>query len=443
MPRAVFPAAMRGGARTDEAETRQGNVPAVRFQGFARPSLRGRGAPARSGARVPSAFSLPRPFHAADWMEPASGNAACGTMIQAHWLLRQESLMKNINDIVADVTEPPETFEEYLTLYANQVGDLVNGYLPSGTHPDMDRYLYDPLKKYSENGGKRHRPLICFAACRAVGGDMRLATCAAAAIEHFHTAALIHDDIADEAELRRGEPCMHLTEGIGLAINAGDLALSLVNGTVVEDSDLDDPTKVRVIGELINMTRRTIEGQALDIGWARDGRYDITPEDYLVMATHKTAHYSGAVPLAVGAIIGGGTEAEIEALRNYGLDTGLAFQIQDDLLNLVGSEESTKKDFRNDITEGKRTLMVVHALTNANGAARDRLIAILSAKEKDPAVLAEAVEIMQAAGSIDYARSYAENLTSIAKNRLIDMVKPSTSRDLLASMADWFVNRLK
>ncbi len=376
-------------------------------------------------------------------MKPAGGNAACGRMGKVDWLLRQESLMKNINDIVADVTQSPETFEEYLALYANQVGDLINEYLPSGTHPDMDRYLYDPLKKYSENGGKRHRPLICFAACRAVGGDMRLATCAAAAIEHFHTAALIHDDIADEAELRRGEPCMHLTEGIGLAINAGDLALSLVNGTVVEDPELDDHIKVRVIGELIDMTRRTIEGQALDIGWARDGRYDITPEDYLVMATHKTAHYSGAVPLAVGAIIGGGTETEIEALRNYGLDTGLAFQIQDDLLNLVGSEESTKKDFRNDITEGKRTLMVVHALTNASSASRERLIAILSAKEKDPAVLAEAVDIMQESGSIDYARSYAENLTSIAKNRLIDMVKPSESRDLLVSMADWFVKRLK
>ncbi len=351
--------------------------------------------------------------------------------------------MKNINDIIADVTEPPESFEKYLAAYANQVGDLVNEYLPTGTHPDMDRYLYDPLKKYSENGGKRHRPLICFAACRAVGGDMRLASSAAAAIEHFHTAALIHDDIADEAELRRGEPCMHLTEGIGLAINAGDLALSLVNGTVVEDENLSDAIKVRVIGELIDMTRRTIEGQALDIGWARDGRYDITPEDYLVMATHKTAHYSGAVPLAVGAIIGGGTETEIEALRNYGLDTGLAFQIQDDLLNLVGSEESTKKDFRNDVTEGKRTLVVVHALNNARPEARQRLIDILSAKEKDPAVLAEAVAIMEEAGSIEYARTYAENLTCIAKNRLIDMVKPSPSRDLLVSMADWFVNRLK
>ena len=205
----------------------------------------------------------------------------------------------NINEIIAAVENPPTSFEEYLNYYAERVGELVNAYLPTGTHPDMDRYLYDPLKAYSKNGGKRHRPLICFAACLAVGGDMERATSAAAAIEHFHTAALIHDDIADEAELRRGEPCLHLTEGIGLAINMGDLALSLVNGTVVHDDNLDAETKVRVLTELTEMTRRTIEGQALDIGWARDGRYDITPEDYLVMATHKTAHYSGAVPLAV------------------------------------------------------------------------------------------------------------------------------------------------
>ena len=349
--------------------------------------------------------------------------------------------METINDIIALTEQSPTSFEEYLSCYASKIGDILNAYIPSGSHPDMDRYLYDPLKRYSENGGKRHRPLICFAACRAVGGNMELATSAAAAIEHFHTAALIHDDIADEAELRRGEPCLHLTEGIGLAINMGDLALSLVNGTVINDSLLSDAVKVRVVSELIEMTRRTIEGQALDIGWARDGRYDITPEDYLVMATHKTAHYSGAVPLAVGAIVGGGTEQQIEALRSYGLDTGLAFQIQDDLLNLIGSEESTKKDFRSDITEGKRTLMVVHALQNS--PKRERLIEILSSKEKDPAVLAEAVDIMVESGSIEYARTYAENLTSIAKNRLVDLVEPSDSLKLLISMADWFVNRLK
>ncbi len=349
--------------------------------------------------------------------------------------------MDNINDIMAAVKVPPKTFEEYLTSYADQVGNLINSYIPEGTHPDMEHYLYEPLRDYSKNGGKRHRPLICYAACSAVGGNMQYATTAAAAIEHFHTAALIHDDIADEAQTRRGESCLHLREGIGLAINAGDLALSLVNETVMSDPLLDDSMKVRVLRELQKMTQHTIEGQALDIGWARDGRYDITTEDYLVMATHKTAHYSGAVPLAIGAIVGGGSESQIEALRNYGLDTGLAFQIQDDLLNLVGSEESTKKDFRNDITEGKRTLVVVHALQNS--PEKDRLIEILSAKEKDAQVLDEAVQIMEDAGSIEYARVYAENLTSIAKNRLTDMVPPSDARELLVSMADWFVSRLK
>ena len=348
----------------------------------------------------------------------------------------------DINDLISLNDNPPADFQEYLDQYAGVIGDLVNRYIPHGDHPDMDRYLYGPLMKYSKNGGKRHRPLIALAGCLVVGGDMNKAISSAAAIEHFHTAALIHDDIADEAELRRGEPCLHLSEGLGLALNMGDLGLSLVNGTVINDPALDNAVKVRVVTELIDMTRRTIEGQAMDIGWARDARYDITPEDYLIMATHKTAHYSGAVPLAIGAIVGGGTEAQIEGLRNFGLDTGLAFQIQDDLLNLIGEEESTKKDFRSDITEGKRTLIVVHALHHGTEQQRARLVEILSNKEKNPDVLAEAVEIMQETGSIEYARNYAQNLTSISKNRLLGVVDPSPARDLLVSMADWFVNRL-
>ena len=350
--------------------------------------------------------------------------------------------MIDFSEIVT-MGERPVDFEDYLDRYASRVGDVVNSYIPKGSHPDMDKYLYAPLLEFSRNGGKRHRPLICFMACMAVGGDPEKAVSAAAAMEHFHTAALIHDDIADEAELRRGEPCLYLTEGLGLAINMGDLGLQLVNGTVIKDPQLDDATKVRVVTELIDMTRRTIEGQALDIGWSRDGRYDITPEDYLVMATCKTAHYSGAVPLAIGAIIGGGTETQIEGLRNYGLDTGLAFQIQDDLLNLVGKAESTKKGFRDDITEGKRTLVVVHALQNLEESDREELVGILSSHTKDREVLDRAVDLMNKAGSIEYARNYAENLTSIAKNRLIDMIDPSPARDLLVSMADWFVSRLK
>jgi len=330
-------------------------------------------------------------------------------------------------------------FENYLIDGARAFDNYLSTFFGDGTHPDMARYLYGPLRNFSENSGKRHRPLICLLACEAVGGDSKKAWPAAAAIEHFHTAALVHDDIEDSSLTRRDEPCMHIAEGIGLAINAGDLALALVCGTVVHDPGLDYPTKIRVLAELVDMTARTIEGQALDIGWARDGRFDLTIDDYLTMANHKTAFYSGGVPLAVGAIIGGGSTAQVETLRAFGMAAGLAFQIQDDVLNLCGTAESTKKDFRSDVTEGKRTLVAIHALLNA--PRRERLLEILSAHSDDPAMLAEAVEIMEEAGSIEFARTYAGDLVVAAKDGLIEAVPPSPARELLGSMADFFVER--
>jgi len=330
-------------------------------------------------------------------------------------------------------------FELYLKRNSKEFDDYLATFFVDGSHPDMKRYLYGPLASFSSNSGKRHRPLICLLACEAVGGDQRLARSSAAAIEHFHTAALIHDDIEDSSLTRRGEPCMHISEGEGLAINAGDLALSLVTGTVVHDPNLADAVKLRVLAELVDMTTRTIEGQALDIGWARDDRFDLSVDDYLVMANHKTAFYSGAVPLAIGAIVGNGTAEQVDALRDFGMAAGLAFQIQDDVLNLVGTREATKKDFRSDITEGKRTLVAVHALHNS--ARRDRLLAILSARQSDPTVLAEAVEIMQEAGSVDFANGYARDLVVSAKETLDRALPKSKAKNLLLSMADFFVKR--
>ena len=337
---------------------------------------------------------------------------------------------------------PSSIFEKYLNSKVSSVDEAICGCFSEGSHADMDRYLYGPLARYAENGGKRHRPLICLLACQAVGGDERRAVAAAAAIEHFHTAALIHDDIADDSHLRRGKPCLHIQEGEALAINAGDLALSLVTGTVVDDEMLPDAVKLRVLKELVDMTTRTIEGQALDIGWARDGRFDIGVEDYLTMAEHKTAFYSGGVPLAVGAIVGGGSEEQVEALRAYGMSTGLAFQIQDDLLNLVGSKEAAAKDFRSDITEGKRTMVAVHALEHTDGAEHDELLAILSGKEEDPARLARAVEIMQGAGSVDYARAYAVRLAHAHQDDIEAVLPASRARTILLAMGDFFVSRL-
>ncbi len=332
-------------------------------------------------------------------------------------------------------------FASFLNKYYHKVDELIASYYEGqGEHADMARYLYGPLSAYSANGGKRHRPMVCMLGCAAVGGDPRAASCAAAAVEHFHIAALIHDDIADEGELRHGKPCLHLTQGLGLAINDGDLALSQVTGIVLRDERLSDAVKVRVLGELVDMTTRTIEGQALDIGWARDDRWDISVDDYLTMASHKTAYYSVAVPLACGAIIGDGTDEQVEALRSFGMATGLAFQLQDDLLNLIGDRESVQKDFRNDITEGKRTLNVVYALQDPSVA--EELRSILSARTSDPALLARAVDLMRQAGALDYARSYSLELTRNAKEQLKSVRLEPKPKELLLSMADFFVERL-
>lgn len=304
---------------------------------------------------------------------------------------------------------------------------------------DLDRYLYEPLRAFAENGGKRHRPLICMLACRAVGGDPARARSCAAAIENFQSAALIHDDIADNGQLRRGKPCLYLTEGVGLAINCGDLDLTLVTEAVLNDPALTDDVRLAVMRELTAMTMRTIEGQALDLGWVRDDRFDLTVDDYLRMATLKTAHYSGAVPLATGAIIGCGSAEQVEALRSFGLDTGLAFQIQDDLINLVGND--TAKDFRTDITEGKRTLVAVHAL--ADPAAHDEVEAILRSGTSDPAQLARCVELFEQTDSIAYAHGVAENLISRAKTTLAGIELDEGCRTLFLDMADFFLSRAK
>jgi geranylgeranyl diphosphate synthase type I len=335
-------------------------------------------------------------------------------------------------------THDMASFELFLkNNYKRVDAHLATYFETQDAHADMYEYLYGPLATYTANSGKRHRPLICMLACEAVGGDIKRAQRSAAAVEHFHTAALIHDDIEDGALTRRGEPALHISQGEGIAINAGDLALSLVTGSVVDDDLLEPELKVRILKELVDMTTRTIEGQALDIGWARDGRFDLTVDDYLTMATHKTAYYSGGVPLAIGAIIGGADEVTIQVLRDFGMAAGLAFQIQDDLINLTGSDKS--KDFRIDITEGKRTLIAIHALTYSSRA--HRLLEILESRTTDSTDLAEAVEIMEESGSLEYARNYAKDLVTTAKENLDRILEPSKPKKLLLSMADFFIKR--
>ncbi len=337
-------------------------------------------------------------------------------------------------------------FAEYLAEKRPAIEAYLVGHAPAPlsdeTHAgdDLSRYLYDPFARFTRSGGKRTRPALVLLGCEAVGGD---ASCALsrAAIEDFQSAALIHDDIADEGEMRRGQPCVHRTEGVGVAINVGDLGIVRTFGGVLEDESLDGTTKLRVLEEIAQMEQRTVEGQALDLGWARDERWDVTTGDYLTMATHKTAFYSAASPLSIGAICGGGTDAQVEALGSFGIDAGLAFQLQDDLLNLVGDAEAQGKDFRSDITEGKRTMIVCWALEHLTGIERDELLDILSSHTTDALTLARAVELMEDAGAIDAVRSYAHGLARSAKASLKGVELAGDAHAVLESMADFFVER--
>lgn len=339
---------------------------------------------------------------------------------------------------------------------------------------DLNTYLYQPLRGFSATGGKRVRPALVLLATQAVHGDVEAALPVACAIEDFQSAALIHDDIADKSELRRGEPCLYRRLGTGLAINVGDAALVHTIGRICHSNTYDETTRLRLIDALISMQKHTLEGQALDLGWTQENRWDITPDEYLFMATSKTAYYSAAYPLLCGAIVGGGTAEQRSALEAFGLKAGLAFQLQDDLLNLVGDAKTQGKDFRSDITEGKRTLLVVKAIevllanakdtaegtadstakgtagSNAKDSTPDaasakasykKLISLLSSKTNDPILLEEAVGLIVSTGAVDDVRTYAQMLIAEAKGYLEEAPFDAEARDTLLSMADFFVNR--
>lgn len=308
---------------------------------------------------------------------------------------------------------------------------------------DLDNFLYAPLQAFTAQGGKRTRPALCLLGALAVGGDEEAVLDIAAAIEDFQSAALIHDDIADQSELRRGEPCVYRTQGIGSAITIGDLALVNVIARTVRTTQLSDAIKVQLIELLCQMEERTIEGQALDLGWARDGRWNISENDYLYMASHKTAYYSAAIPLVAGAICTGkATDTQLQALNTFGMKTGLAFQLHDDVLNLVGNAATQGKDWRSDLTEGKRTLCVVHALSHLDKKNRLELIELLSNKTSDQVQLAYAVDLMEQAGSIVYVQNYARTLVHEAQSVLDKAQLTTNSQTILYSMADFFIERL-
>ena len=275
---------------------------------------------------------------------------------------------------------------------------------------EPQRHLYGPLSSYLSRTGKGIRPALCLATCRAFGGDASDARASATAIEMLHNAFLVHDDVEDESELRRGLPTMHAEHGVPIAVNAGDM-LTALSVRILRDNlpALGLPLTWRVYDEFEHMMQESLEGQAMELGWVRDNRCDVNDEDYLRMVLKKTCWYSFIHPCRIGALIATKDSVDLNRFNRFGCYLGTAFQIQDDLLNLTGDERRYGKEIGGDLLEGKRTLMLIHLLRQLDVRETARVTAYLGQPRASRSLRDTRwiLDLMRARGSLDHARKVA------------------------------------
>lgn len=315
--------------------------------------------------------------------------------------------------------------------------------------PDREprRYLYEPVADYPRRGGRAFRPSLCIATARAFGGAMDDVLGCAAAIEMLHNALLIHDDIEDQSDLRRGRPALHVLHGVPIALNAGD-ALTLLSLRPLLDNchRLGSRMTMRIFEETERMARESAEGQALELGWRRDNVVDLGEAHYLAMVLKKTCWLGMIHPCRIGALVGTGDGIDLDPLVRFGFFLGAAFQIQDDLLNLAGDEADYGKELGGDLYEGKRTLMLIRLLEHSTPDERERLVTIL-AKPRTERAEAEVRWMrsrMDAYGCIDYAREVAHGLAGAALHELsliCQYLPDSRDKRFLEALPAWVIER--
>jgi geranylgeranyl diphosphate synthase, type II len=290
---------------------------------------------------------------------------------------------------------------------ADALQDAVLAMLPA-THadPDLDAF-YALLRDYPARGGKRLRGRFVVAACAAHGGDPGRALVPAAALELFQNWVLVHDDIEDDSEERRGSPALHRQVGVPIALNVGDAmhvymwqALIALRGDAGFDADA-------IRAEFVRTIHRTAEGQHLDLAWVAQGRFAVGEADYMRMVTLKTSWYTVIGPLRMGAFAAGRTPDP--AFERAGARLGAAFQIRDDVLNLDPAA-ATGKEFAGDLYEGKRTLVLAHLFAHASADEATEAEALLGKPrhQKTADDAGRLLALIERHGSRAYAQRVAE-----------------------------------
>ena len=321
---------------------------------------------------------------------------------------------------------------------------LVNSYIDNVLDENLKPYsLYDAARHLIKAGGKRLRPFLVIESCKLVNGDEYSVLPAAVAVELIHNFTLVHDDIMDEDELRRGVPTVHILWNVPLAILAGDLLFSKAFEVLFECCKTPSVSPERVLeaaARIASSVSLLAEGQAMDVDF--EGRLlksGVSEEEYLNMIYRKTAVLMRA-SCEVGALIGGGCKEAVNALARYGENIGMAFQMRDDLLGVIGKEEELGKPVGSDLREGKCTLIFIHAFNNASSSQKRLLSKYYGRKSISKMDLESVVKVLREIGSIDYVASLAKRYVSIAKEALLKFDECEAKNNLL-ELADYIVVR--
>ena len=319
-----------------------------------------------------------------------------------------------------------KTMDSELQMRAALVTRAIEELLPV-VHP---RPLYEASRHLVDAGGKRLRPSMLLLAGQAAGGDAETLAPAAVSIELIHNFTLIHDDIMDNADVRRGRPAVHKLWGQSGAILAGDTLYSKAFQVL-------SITKARtdlILGAM-NILSRTCtdicEGQWLDMEFEAKER--VSEAEYMEMIEKKTGVLYGA-SAGIGALLAGASPQVVAALDEFGRLTGMGFQLQDDVIDLITPEKVSGKRQGGDLIEAKKTLIMIHAF------AHDVAVPVFGKKDATAEQISEAITALQKSGSIEYARSRAEDM--VQKGKLALQVLPdSKAKATLLELADYMVKR--
>jgi geranylgeranyl diphosphate synthase type I len=318
---------------------------------------------------------------------------------------------------------------------AKDIDNALLPYLDVGKHDKLRK----AMKHYPEAGGKRLRPLMAITVAEAVGGRGRAAIPFGCCLEIIHNFTLVHDDVIDQDPVRRGRPAVHVLYDIPTAIIAGD-ALFAIAYRVLAETDVDGEGLRRLVRSVSDTVYLIAEGQQMDVD--NEDSPDVTIDAYLEMVEKKTAVLF-ACAAEGGAIIGRGSERQIKDMFEYARLLGIGFQIWDDVLGLEGEEKVLGKPVGSDIRNGKRTLILLHAMEQLGDKGRKEKKGVLRALGNDQATEAEVkkvIDLFRELGSIEYAKQRTLQYAAEAKAKLA-CIEDSREKDLLEQLVDFAVGR--